>query len=153
MKYFATILFAMLLISCESDLVSPTQPDFKSDGVWQSYIVPERTFYPMMVQFQGSKGQGQFSDQLYPFEVTDLLYVDNDNKSISFNLVFNFYGVGEIKGQFFGNVVIVNEAYEIHGLLNIPALQILTMTKLKQQSIKYLPKNGIHNQGGVNQGY
>jgi hypothetical protein len=152
---FLISLMLVLLASCKSNVVEPVQPDFSLNGVWQSYkdnSLENHTYWHMMAQIESRKGQGQFSDQLYQFSISNVYYSDNESQNVSFDMTFNFYGVGEIMGQFFGNVKIVNDKQEVHGHVAIPALNVYGVVHLKRQGIQYLPKKG-HDQGGINSGY
>jgi len=155
-KFWTIILFIVLfLTSCKSNEVVEPTSEFNLNGVWQSYKDASLEGYPyyhMKLTIEGRRGIGQFSDQLYQFETENILFVDNERQNVSFDLVFNFYGVGEIKGQFNGNIKVVNDQNELHGHIEIPALQITCVAHLKKQGILYLPKTS-HNQGGVNQSY
>jgi len=155
-KFWTITLFSvLLLIGCETNQITEPTKEFTLDGVWQSYKDASLEGYPyyhMKLTVEGRKGIGQFSDQLYQFETNNILYVDNERQNVSFDLTFNFYGVGEIKGQFNGNIKVINDQNELHGHVQIPALQITCVVHMKKQGILYLPKTS-HNQGGVNQGY
>jgi hypothetical protein len=148
------LILLLLLVSCKSnEVVEPT--GFNLNGVWQSYkdaSLDGYPFYTMKLQIEGRNGIGQFSDQMYQFTTNNILYADNEQQNVSFDLVFNFFGAGEVVGQFNGNIKVVNDRNELHGHIQIPALNITCVVHLKQQGIIYLPKTS-HFQGSINQGY
>jgi hypothetical protein len=155
----ASLCFALMiliaLVSCKTNQVVEPVSKFTLDGFWQSYkdaSLENYPFWQMTLHIEGRDGRGQFTDQLYQYETDKLIYTDNEQQNVSFELVFNFFGVGEVRGQFYGNIKIVNGQSELHGHIAIDPLKVYGVVHLKRQGQIYLPKKG-HDQGSLNNNY